>query len=105
MTKENTIKVKIMERRIYLKIEKLQIFGILLSIEICKINELELVLRGYTANTEKPKIVMVAHLRFWQSILHPRRIFKYVKQIVKKVKDYEEFTKRQIIKDLIKSVE
>jgi hypothetical protein len=93
-----------MRRKVYLKTEKLPIFGILLSIEVSKTNELEFVFRGYTANTEKPIIVSVAHMRFWQSLLHPNRIYKYVKRIVEKVQDYEKFTKIRIIENLIKNL-
>jgi len=91
------------KNRIFLKIEKLPIFGILLTIEVKKKDELEMAFWGYTANTEKPIIVSIAHLRFWQSILHPQRIFKYVKDIVKKVKDYEKRYKERIVENLIKN--
>lgn len=89
--------------KVFLKIEKLPIFGILLTIEVSKKNKLEMVFWGYTANTEKPKIVSIAHMWFWSSVFHPKRIVFYVKDIVKKVKNYEEFHKKQIIENLIKN--
>jgi len=59
---------------------------------------------GFTANTEKPMIVSIAHMRFWQSLFHPTRIYKYVKDIVQKVKGYEERQKKQIVENLIKNL-
>lgn len=92
------------KKKVFLKIEKLPIFGILLTIEIKKTKELEIAFWGYTANTEKPKIVSIAHMYFWRSIFHPKRIIFYVKEIVRKVKDYEEFHKKQIVENLIKNL-
>lgn len=92
------------KNRVFLKIEKLPIFGILLTIEVKKKHELEIAFWGYTANTEKPMIVSIAHLRFWPSVFHPNRIFKHVKGIVQKVKDYEKFQKERIVENLIKNL-
>jgi hypothetical protein len=76
----------------------------LLTIEISQTNELEFVFRGYTANTEKPIIVSIAHLPFWQSVFHPKSIFKYLKRIIEKVKGYEEHQKKRIVENLIKNL-
>lgn len=91
-----------MKNKNKIRIEKLPIFGILLTFGISKSHsswELDMV--GYSKNTPKPQFIAAVHSPIKFILTHPWHIVKNLKMIIEKVGNYEKSQRSRLNKELI----
>jgi len=91
-----------MKNKNKIRIEKLPIFGILLSFGVSKFHSgwhIDMV--GYTKNTPNPQFVSSMHTPLKHILIRPKSVVRSINMLVNKVKDWERVKNRILNKELI----